>query len=37
MNGITLINEKVFLLNGSELKRASECALDAEAAKEAAK
>ncbi|MBR5942402.1 MAG: hydratase, partial [Clostridia bacterium] len=33
MNGITLINEKVFLLNGSELKKASECALDAEAAK----
>ena len=33
MNGITLINEKVFLLNGTELKKASECALDAEAAK----
>ena len=32
MNGITLINEKVFLLNGAELKKVSECRLDAEAA-----
>ena len=33
MNGITLIDEKVFLLGGSELKKASECELDAEAAR----
>ncbi|MBQ6552726.1 MAG: hydratase [Clostridia bacterium] len=32
LNGITLIGEKVFLLNGTELKKASECQLDAEAA-----
>lgn len=33
MKGIELINEKVFLLNGNEIKKAGECNLDAESAK----
>ena len=33
MNGITLIEGKTFLLNGTELKKAADCELDAEAAR----